>query len=78
MVQGLIILHNLLMGFHMSYSLGWPLYGIILSIALNMGLHRDGALFNLDPFETEMRRRAWSCLVMLDGYLSFPSVLLTV
>lgn len=32
-----------------------------------MGLHRDGALFNLDPFATEMRRRMWSMLVMLDG-----------
>ena len=32
-----------------------------------MGLHRDGALFNLDPFVTEMRRRVWSILVMLDG-----------
>lgn len=42
---------------------------MILSIALNMGLHRDGELFKLDPFETEMRRRLWSILVMLDGYL---------
>jgi hypothetical protein len=40
---------------------------IIISIALNMGLHRDGALFKLDPFETEMRRRVWAILVMLDG-----------
>jgi hypothetical protein len=33
-----------------------------------MGLHRDGALFNLDPFVTELRRRVWSILVMMDGY----------
>lgn len=41
---------------------------IIISIALNMGLHRDGELFKLDPYETEMRRRIWSILVMVDGY----------
>src|ERR1700737_1386916 len=41
---------------------------MILSIALNMGLHRDGALFNLDPFVAEMRRRVWAALVVLDGY----------
>jgi hypothetical protein len=40
---------------------------MIVSIALSMGLHRDGALFNLDPFVSEMRRRVWSILVILDG-----------
>ena len=63
-----MVLHTFLVNFQASYTLGWPLYGIILSIALNMGLHRDGALFNLDPYETEMRRRLWSILVMVDGY----------
>ena len=42
---------------------------MIISIALNMGLHRDGALFKLDPYETEMRRRVWAILVMIDGYV---------
>ena len=40
---------------------------MIIAIALNMGLHRDGELFKLDPYETEMRRRLWSILVMVDG-----------
>jgi hypothetical protein len=40
---------------------------MIVSIALNMGLHRDGEQFGLDAYETEMRRRVWCCLVMLDG-----------
>jgi Fungal specific transcription factor domain len=40
---------------------------MIVSIALNMGLHRDGEQFGLDAYETEMRRRIWCCLVMLDG-----------
>ena len=61
------MLHTFLNNFQAGYSLGWPLYGMIISIALNMGLHRDGALFGLDPFETEMRRRLWSILVMVDG-----------
>lgn len=56
----------------MTYNLGWPLFGMIVSIALNMGLHRDGSLFNLDPYETEVRRRIWSILIMIDGYLYLP------
>ncbi|RYC81528.1 hypothetical protein BFJ63_vAg15575 [Fusarium oxysporum f. sp. narcissi] len=31
----------------------------VLFIAINMGYHQDGELFNLTPFETEMRRRIW-------------------
>jgi len=51
------------------YSFNLADESIIISIALNMGLHRDGELFKLDPFETEMRRRLWAILVMLDGYI---------
>ena len=40
---------------------------MIVSIALNMGLHRDGEQFGLDAYETELRRRVWSILVMIDG-----------
>lgn len=32
-----------------------------------MGLHRDGESLNLTPFETEMRRRLWWNLVILDA-----------
>jgi hypothetical protein len=60
-----------LTSFQIGYTLGWPLFGMIVSIALNMGLHRDGSLFNLDPYETEMRRRLWSILIMVDGYYTF-------
>lgn len=31
-----------------------------------MGLHRDGELLNLTPFETEMRRRLWWQIIMQD------------
>lgn len=45
-----------------------------------MGLHRDGESLNLTPFETEMRRRLWWQLVILDAMwallsgMSYPVV----
>ncbi|KAK4694248.1 hypothetical protein P7C71_g3307, partial [Lecanoromycetidae sp. Uapishka_2] len=45
----------------------WILTGVALRIAEGMGLHRDGAFLNLPPFETEMRRRIWWQLKLLDG-----------
>ncbi|KAI1418136.1 fungal-specific transcription factor domain-containing protein [Hypoxylon sp. FL1857] len=44
--------------------------GVLISLAVRisraMGLHRDGSLFNLSPFETELRRRLWWHLCLLD------------
>lgn len=37
----------------------WSLLGIVVRVAVSMGLHRDGTHFNLSPFEIEMRRRCW-------------------
>jgi hypothetical protein len=45
----------------------WNLTGVALRIAEGMGLHRDGALVGLSPLETEMRRRIWWQLKLLDG-----------
>ena len=45
----------------------WTLTGIALRIAEGMGLHRDGSFLRLPPFETEIRRRIWWQLKMLDG-----------
>lgn len=42
------------------------LTGLALSIARAMGLHRDGSHFSLSPFETEVRRRIWWQICMLD------------
>lgn len=42
------------------------LTGIAVRLAYRMGLHRDGAGFNLSPFETEERRRLWWNLVSFD------------
>jgi len=32
-----------------------------------MGLHRDGELLGLPPFETEMRRRIWWQIILIDA-----------
>jgi hypothetical protein len=37
----------------------WMLVGLAIRMATSLGVHRDGNLFNLKPFETEMRRRLW-------------------
>ncbi|KAI1136623.1 fungal-specific transcription factor domain-containing protein [Hypoxylon sp. FL0543] len=42
------------------------LISLAVRISRAMGLHRDGSLFNLTPFETEMRRRLWWHLCLLD------------
>lgn len=45
----------------------WTLTGVALRIAEGMGVHRDGSIVKLSPFETEMRRRIWWQLKLLDG-----------
>ncbi|KAI2606691.1 hypothetical protein GGR54DRAFT_633353 [Hypoxylon sp. NC1633] len=42
------------------------LTGIAVRLAQRMGLHRDGAQFNLSPFEVEERRRLWWTLAGFD------------
>ncbi|GAB1217486.1 hypothetical protein ATERTT37_006725 [Aspergillus terreus] len=44
----------------------WSLTALIVHIAQAMGLHRDGAAFDLRPLETELRRRLWWFVVGLD------------
>lgn len=39
---------------------------LILRLAQGLGLHRDGTLFGLNAFETEMRRRLWWHIYILD------------
>ncbi|KAM0253105.1 hypothetical protein ACHAQJ_007427 [Trichoderma viride] len=45
----------------------WVISGVIVRIAQKMGYHRDGSQLNLNPFETEMRRRIWWHIMMLDA-----------
>jgi Fungal specific transcription factor domain len=44
----------------------WSLTALIFHIARAMGLHRDGTTFGLRPMETEIRRRLWWQICLLD------------
>ena len=44
----------------------WSLTGLAMRIAQSLGLHRDGTKFGLSPFDTEMRRRLWWQVCILD------------
>lgn len=45
----------------------WSLTSLVFHIAQTMGLHHDGSIFGLNPFETELRRRLWCHIVLLDN-----------
>ncbi|MCJ1458291.1 hypothetical protein MMC28_008662 [Mycoblastus sanguinarius] len=45
----------------------WILTGTAVRLGQRIGLHRDGTLLALSPFETEIRRRVWWRLIALDG-----------
>lgn len=58
----------------------WSLTALAFRIAQSLGLHRDGAKFGLSPFDTEMRRRLWWQVCILDvraaeDYGSEPSII---
>ena len=58
----------------------WSLTGLCIRIAQSLGLHRDGTKFSLSPFNTEMRRRLWWQVCILDvraseDHGSDPSIL---
>ena len=45
----------------------WSLTALVFHIAQAMGLHHDGTVFGLKPFETELRRRLWWHICLLDN-----------
>ncbi|KAJ6114950.1 hypothetical protein N7486_000728 [Penicillium sp. IBT 16267x] len=52
---------------HDSPRYVWMMTGIVIRMALALGLQRDGSNFGyLTPFEIEMRRRVWWSLCMID------------
>ncbi len=52
---------------HDSPRFVWMMTGLVIRMAQYLGLQRDGAHFeHLTPFETEMRRRVWWAVYMLD------------
>lgn len=44
----------------------WSLAGLAIRLSIGIGLHRDGSKMGLSPFDTEMRRRLWWSLCVLD------------
>lgn len=44
------------------------LSGIAQRIGQRIGLHRDGKMLKLPPFEAEIRRRLWWQIIMLEGF----------
>ncbi|KAJ5116335.1 hypothetical protein N7456_000683 [Penicillium angulare] len=52
---------------HDSPRYVWMMTGIVIRMALSLGLQRDGSHFgHLTPFEIEMRRRVWWGLCLID------------
>ncbi|KAF3133316.1 hypothetical protein TWF594_009263 [Orbilia oligospora] len=49
-----------------DYPSLWVITGTAVRIAQRMGVHRDGTKLNLPPFETELRRRLWREILILD------------
>lgn len=45
----------------------WALGGLAIHLAQALGIHRDGTQFGLNPFDTEMRRRLWWQISLLDN-----------
>jgi Fungal specific transcription factor domain len=51
----------------------WTLMGIAGRLAEGMGLQRDGTHLGLPPFDTEIRRRVWWQIKMLDSKFAEPA-----
>ncbi len=43
----------------------------VIRLATSSGYHRDPSIFNMSPFQQEMRRRTWSLCIQLDLLMSF-------
>lgn len=44
----------------------WTLVPVVIRFATSLGIHRDGTNFGLSPYETEIRRRLWWHICILD------------
>ena len=71
-LQALVIYLISLQGRYNRHA-AWILNGIVLRIAQKMGLHRDGEVLGLSPFETEIRRRLWWQIIMVDAKYALMS-----
>ncbi|KFZ14260.1 hypothetical protein V502_06152 [Pseudogymnoascus sp. VKM F-4520 (FW-2644)] len=55
---------------HDNTRFAWTLTSLAIRMAHSMGVHRDGKRFGLNPFDTEMRRRLWWQIRILDARAS--------
>ncbi|KAF4453165.1 fungal specific transcription factor domain-containing protein [Fusarium austroafricanum] len=55
---------------HNSVRVMSTLTALLVRLAQNAGIHRDGTHFKLSPFEVEMRRRLWWSICVLDSRAS--------
>ncbi|KAL2831125.1 hypothetical protein BDW59DRAFT_140449 [Aspergillus cavernicola] len=52
----------------------WVLFGVIMRLAMHVGLHRDGSRYQgISCYEAEMRRRIWIFMSQGDALSSFQS-----
>ncbi|KAM0549551.1 hypothetical protein ACHAPJ_009367 [Fusarium lateritium] len=51
----------------------WVLSGAVIRIAHKLGVHRDGETLGLTPFDTEVRRRVWWQILILDSMYATTS-----
>ena len=50
----------------------WVCAGIAIRLAMRMGYHRDPSAYKeFTPFQCEMRRRVWACMIQLDALTSY-------
>ncbi|KAL8858620.1 MAG: hypothetical protein Q9178_004914 [Gyalolechia marmorata] len=52
---------------HDDSRVAWTLTSVAIRIAHALDLHRDDSFASLSPFNTEMRRRLWWQILILDG-----------
>ncbi|KAF7553478.1 hypothetical protein G7Z17_g3603 [Cylindrodendrum hubeiense] len=63
-LQTFVLYLVLLRSLDPKYS--WSLTGLAARLTQSLGMHRDGSTLNLTPFDTEMRRRLWWSICILD------------
>lgn len=71
-IQALVLYMMSLQGRLDRHAL-WSLNGVVIRIAQKNGMHQDGELLGLSPFESEMRRRVWWQIIILDAKYAISS-----
>lgn len=69
LLQAVVLFLVALRTYHNSRTV-WSLAILVFNIARAMGLHRDGTAFGLKPFQTELRRRLWWHICVLENRAS--------